>query len=42
VQSFRQTSKSGQRQIELDLQLRDSRELDLQLVFGLRKAPVDG
>jgi hypothetical protein len=31
----------GQHQIELGLQLRDSSELDLQLVFGVSKALVN-
>jgi hypothetical protein len=42
LRSFRQTSERGQHQIELGLQLRDSSELDLQLVFSLGKALGNG
>jgi hypothetical protein len=42
VGSFRHTSERGQHQIELGLQLCDSRELDLQRLFSIRKALVDG
>jgi hypothetical protein len=42
VRSFRHTSERGQHEIELGLQLRDSSELDLQLVFSLGKALGNG
>jgi hypothetical protein len=42
VRSFRQTSERDQQQIELGLQLCDSSELDLQLLFSLGKALGNG
>jgi hypothetical protein len=38
VRSFRQTSQRDQHQIELGLQLCDSSELDLQILFSFCKA----